>query len=135
MKKNTIITVLVASVAGLAMMTSCGSKRDPGRTYMPDMSYSRAVETYAPLDSLLFTTDQKNPGDKIYYNSKPVEGTIERGEMFPYTMPNDSLGYKMSAQVKNPLPPLVGRTALKQPGYLILTAQFVMAPGQWVTGQ
>lgn len=106
MKKNTIITVLCFSIAGLAVMTGCDSKRQPGKIYMPDMTYSRAVETYAPLDSLLFTDDQLNPGDKIFYNRKPVDGTIAVGELFPYTLPNDSVGYAMSAQVKNPVPAL-----------------------------
>ena len=100
MKKNTIITVLLFSVAGLAVMTGCENKRNPGKIYMPDMTYSRALETYAPLD-------------EIYYNSKPVEGTIGRGELFPYTLPNDSLGYAMSAQVKNPLPPLVTKDSIE----------------------
>lgn len=113
MKKNTIITVLLFSVAGLTVMTSCENKRKPGRIYMPDMAYSRAVETYAPLDSMLFTTDKANPGDKIYYNRKPVDGTIEVGELFPYTLPNDSNGYIMSAQVKNPLPPLNHKDSLE----------------------
>ncbi len=113
MKKNTIITVLLLSIAGLAVMTGCDNKRKPGKIYMPDMAYSRALETYAPLDSMFFTTDKKNPGDEIYYNSKPVDGTIGRGELFPYTLPNDSAGYAMSAQVKNPLPPLVGKDSLE----------------------
>ena len=113
MKKNTIITVLLFSVAGLAVMTGCENKRKPGKIYMPDMTYSRALETYAPLDSAFFTTDAKNPGDEIFYNRKPVEGTIGRGELFPYTLPNDSLGYAMSAQVKNPLPPLVTKDSLE----------------------
>jgi len=76
---------------------------------MPDMTYSRALETYTLLDSTYFTTDKNNAGDEIYYNQMPVSGSIGRGEMFPYTLPNDSNGYKLSAQVKNPLPPLVGK--------------------------
>lgn len=76
---------------------------------MPDMAYSRAVESYALLDSTVFTTDAAKRGDEIYYNSKPVDGTIKVGELFPYTLPNDSAGYAMSAEVKNPLPPLAGK--------------------------
>lgn len=64
---------------------------------MPDMAYSRAYEAYAP-------NDLKQEG--INYVPYPVEGTIRRGDLFPYTLPNDSNGYKMSAQVKDPLPPL-----------------------------
>jgi hypothetical protein len=113
MKNYTIISLLILSVAGVTVMTSCGGKRDAGAIYMPDMTYSRAVETYAPMDSLMFTADFNNPGAKIYYNRKPVEGTIQRGELFPYTLPNDSNGYRMSAQVKNPLPPLKGIDSLE----------------------
>ena len=113
MKKNTIITVLLFSVAGLTVMTGCENKRKPGKIYMPDMTYSRALETYTPLDSAFFTTDTKNPGDEIYYNRMPVNGTVGRGELFPYTLPNDSLGYAMSAQVKNPMPPLVTKDSLE----------------------
>ena len=113
MKNYTIISLLILSVAGVTVMTSCGGKRDPGAIYMPDMTYSRAVETYAPMDSLMFTADFNNPGAKIYYNRKPVAGTIQRGELFPYTLPNDSNGYRMSAQVKNPLPPLKGIDSLE----------------------
>ena len=113
MKKNTIITALILAVTGVSVLTSCGNNNKPGKIYMPDMAYSRAVETYAPLDSLTFTADYKTPGAKIFYNSKPVAGTIPRGELFPYTLPNDSAGYAMSAQVRNPLPPLIGRDSLE----------------------
>ncbi|MEO6719252.1 MAG: cytochrome c [Ferruginibacter sp.] len=113
MKKTTIITVLILSVAGIGLLTGCHNKRNPGRIYMPDMGYSRALETYSELDSLQFTNNAKNPGGKIFYNRKPVTGTIERSELFPYTLPNDSNGYTMSAQVKNPLPPLVGKDSLE----------------------
>jgi mono/diheme cytochrome c family protein len=79
------------------IFTSCGSKREPGRVYMPDMAYSRAYEAYAP-------NNLKKEG--INYLNYPVTGTIRRGDLFAYTLPNDSNGYKMAAEVKNPLPPL-----------------------------
>ena len=83
-------------VAGLFTI-GCGSKRDPGKIYMPDMAYSRAYEAYSA----------NNLQDKnINYIPSPVDGTIKRGELFPYTLPNDSNGYKLSAGVQNPLPPL-----------------------------
>ena len=113
MKKNTIIIVLMLTMAGAALMSSCDSKREPGKIYMPDMGYSRAIETYSELDSNYFTTDKANPGDEIYYNRMPVPGTIARGELFPYTLPNDSVGYRLSAQVKNPLPPLTGADSVE----------------------
>lgn len=104
---------LVFCIAELTVMTGCDNKRHPGKIYMPDMTYSRALETYSPLDSAYFTSDTTNPGDEIYYNRKPVIGTLARGELFPYTLPNDTSGYAMSAQVKNPLPPLTGKDSLE----------------------
>ncbi|MEO6732397.1 MAG: cytochrome c [Ferruginibacter sp.] len=129
MKKNTIIAVLILSIAGLTVMTGCENKRSPGKIYMPDMTYSRAVETYAPLDSAFFTTDKKNPGDEIYYNRKPVEGTIRRNDLFPYTLPNDSAGYTMSAQVKNPLPPLAGIDSLEAARLFNINCAICHGPG------
>ena len=97
MKKIKVIISFVALVGLLALVQSCDSKRQPGKIYMPDMAYSRAYEAYAPND--LAKQD-------INYVQYPVEGTIRRGELFPYTLPNDSNGYKMSATVMNPLPAL-----------------------------
>ena len=48
MKKIRIILSFVMIIGIVTIMDSCGSKRDPGRTYMPDMAYSRAYEAYAP---------------------------------------------------------------------------------------
>ena len=102
MKK--IATLFTATLATAVMFVSCDSKREPGKVYMPDMAYSRAYETYALRDSSVFTTDVAERGSsKIFYNNKPVMGTIKRGELFPYTLPNDSNGYKMSATVMNPI--------------------------------
>jgi len=85
-------------------ISGCKSHGEPGRIYMPDMAYSRAYETYAKRDSLKFTTDESKRGSSmIFYNNLPARGTIKRGELFPYTMANDSNGYKMSATVKNPI--------------------------------
>ncbi|UEG50698.1 cytochrome c [Ferruginibacter lapsinanis] len=108
MKRITYLTaVLITAI--IVTITSCDSKREPGKIYMPDMAYSRAVESYALLDSTIFTDDVTKAGSKIFYNRVPVLGTVARGEMFPYTLPNDSAGYAQSASVKNPLTtPLVG---------------------------
>ena len=102
MKRPIYIIALMASAVALA--AGCKDKRDPGRVYMPDMAYSRAYESYAEHDSANFTIDPLNKGGKmIYYNSSPVAGTIKKGERtYPYTLPNDSNGYRMSASVKNP---------------------------------
>jgi mono/diheme cytochrome c family protein len=102
MKQKISIAVIVLT-AGVAFFSSCDSKRQPGKVYMPDMAYSRAYESYAPHDSAVFTMDMTKKGDRIFYNSMPANGTIKRGELFPYTLPNDSNGYIMSAAVKNPL--------------------------------
>lgn len=102
MKKITF--TCIGLFAGAVVLSSCYSKRSPGRVYMPDMAYSRAYETYAERDSTAFTTDiSKRGGSTIYYDNKPAGGTIKRGELFPYTLPNDSNGYKMSASVPNPI--------------------------------
>ena len=105
MKKIVIISTLILTTA--AVFTGCGSKRTPGRIYMPDMAYSRAYETYAARDSAIFTMDPADAGSKIFYNNMPPAGTIKRGELFPFNVPNDSNGLiNLSSQVKNPLPPL-----------------------------
>jgi mono/diheme cytochrome c family protein len=110
MKQSNFLTVVLIAAILAAGFSSCSSnKKEPGRIYMPDMAYSRAIESYALLDSSVFTTDPAKRGEEIFYNSKPVDGTIKVGELFPYTLPNDSAGYAMSAQVKNPLPPLTGK--------------------------
>lgn len=95
MKKLSIIVVLVALVAW-----SCSDvRRSPGRVYMPDMAYSRAVETYSSLDTL--------HAQGINYNALPVPGTIKRGESFPFAITQDKAGdttnYVASKQVASPL--------------------------------
>ncbi len=93
MKKILFVT---GSLALMVAMISCGGpRREEGRAYMPDMSYSRAYETYASTEAL----------DKagVHYTAKPVDGTIARGEMAAYPYQNDSVGYAKSAEVKNPL--------------------------------
>jgi cytochrome c553 len=107
MKKNTLIISLALLLTGIMVVTGCSNDNSqPGRVYMPDMYYSRAVETYSLLDTALFTSDTAERGEKIFYNFSPVTGSIRRGDFFPYTVPNDSTGYKLSAMTKNPLPPL-----------------------------
>jgi len=102
MKKVATFTIVLLAMS--IAFFSCDSKREPGKIYMPDMAYSRAYETYAERDSSKFTTNPaERGGSKIYYDNNPVSGSIKRGEMFPYHLPNDSNGYKMSASVVNPL--------------------------------
>ena len=102
MKK--IATILILVLATTFVFISCDTKRQPGKIYMPDMAYSRAYETYAERDSSTFSMNiQERGGSKIFYNAMPATGTIKRGEFMPYTLPNDSNGYKMSAMVPNPI--------------------------------
>ncbi len=106
MKLKKIIWVTAVAATVVATVGSCGVKREPGTIYMPDMAYSRAYETNALLDSSMFTSSEPAAGHKIFYNRRPVPGTMERGEIAAYTLPNDSVGYRMSAGVVNPLGPL-----------------------------
>ena len=106
MKKIAIIATLILSMA--VVFISCDNKRQPGKIYIPDMAYSRAYETYASRDSSTFTADPTDLGHRIFFNNLPAAGTIKRGELFPFTLPFDSAGYAMSAQVKNPVSDLTG---------------------------
>ncbi|MBO9618012.1 MAG: cytochrome c [Niabella sp.] len=92
MKKYLIISVIAAGV-----LTGCGADKKPGYSYMPDMTYSQAYETYAS------TSDLTKEG--VFYNRKPVPGTVARGEdaEFVFTLAHDSAGYAQAAQLKNPL--------------------------------
>lgn len=102
--KRLINFPLIAAITLIALGSSCKDKRSTGSIYMPDMAYSRTYEAYDLLDSTLFTNDMFDKGgNKIYFNASPSAGTIKRGEMFPYTLPNDSAGYAASATVQNPL--------------------------------
>ncbi len=94
MKKFWIISIFAAV---LVAMISCSKvRRSPGRVYMPDMAYSRAVETYSSTEGL-----QK---EGVHYTALPVKGTIARGDMLDiYPYENDSIGYVQSASFTNPL--------------------------------
>ena len=106
MKKNNIISALALALTAVAVITGCDSKRQPGKIYMPDMAYSRALETYSLLNDTVFTDNSNKLGHEIFYNRRPVDGTVPIGELFAYTLPNDSNGYKLSSEVKNPQPAL-----------------------------
>jgi mono/diheme cytochrome c family protein len=90
------ISIFSGMLAAMVAMIGCSDvRRDPGSVYMPDMNYSRAYETYASTEALTQAG--------VHYNATPVSGTIARGEMAAYPYKNDSAGYAMSANVKNPL--------------------------------
>ena len=92
-------TSIIACLTAVVVLASCSDvKRKPGSIYMPDMAYSRAYESYA---------DHSNLAEAgIFYNSKPVEGTISREEDMPFHIAKDAAGdttnYTASKQVKNP---------------------------------
>ena len=98
-----VVTVVISMVS-----SSCGGvKRHAGTAYMPDMAYSRAYETYIERDSnFTMSRDSANMHHWIFYNNRPVAGTMRMGELMPYEIANDSAGYAMSATVVNPLPML-----------------------------
>lgn len=99
--KKTIYLLLIASTS---IMISCkGPKREPGRVYMPDMSYSRAYESYPNLDSTIFTEIDSLAGGRIYYDRKPVSGTVKRGQMGVYHGTNDSIGVSGASAFLNPI--------------------------------
>lgn len=97
MKKTRILLSFIIMISLISLVESCDTKREPGKTYMPDMAYSRSYQAYA---------SNNLANENINYIQYPVEGTIRRGDLFPYVLPNDTTGYKMSADIKDPLPPL-----------------------------
>ncbi len=108
MKKIAIIATLIIT-AGVVLI-SCNNKRNPAKGFMPDMAYSRAYESYAARDSAIFTMDPNDAGHKIFFNNLPPAGTLKRGELYPFNVPNDSNGLlNLSSLVKNPLEPLTGK--------------------------
>jgi mono/diheme cytochrome c family protein len=67
-----------ALVAGVALAASCNSgefHRNTGRTYAPDMVYSRAVDYYHGFEKI--------EAEKGTYTKMPVLGTIAREQAMP----------------------------------------------------
>ena len=110
MKKLFYISSLFVAIA----ITSCSDNgnRNPHNVYMPDMAYSRAYETYAYRDSAVFTTNEAERGQKIFYNNLPVSGSIARGEEMPFSLTKDIAGdttnYTKSKEVKSPVDTMTG---------------------------
>jgi len=122
MKKLFVILAIIS--AGVVIVSCSDIRRKPGRIYMPDMAYSRAYETYAERDSDKFTTDAREAGYKIFYNNRPVAGTIARGEEMPFhiakDVPGDTANYVASKQVKNPYDSSLSKTELAEAERLYL---------------
>jgi len=73
MNKKYLITLFVAGAGILASCNSGGTRRNPGKVYMPDMFYSRAYDAYT-----------ENPVTPDGLTSQaPVAGTIARGHALP----------------------------------------------------
>lgn len=84
MKKTVLYSFILA---GSALMVACNSgdiRRNPGKTYAPDMTYSQAYDAY--------TT---NPVTANGLTSQlPVSGTVARGQALPNHLKEaDSLAY------------------------------------------
>lgn len=85
---NKIKSIVIAGLGltlGLASCDSGNMRRTPGHIYAPDMTYSRAYETY---------TSNPNFGDGLT-SRQPVSGTIARGHEMPdHLAEGDSNAYK-----------------------------------------
>lgn len=107
----TLFNKITVAVAALVVLSSCGGpKRKPGRTYMPDMAYSRAYESYPDLDTNIFTSSEGQAGNKIYYDRLPVPGTVKQGLITVYHGTNDSVGIVGSKTLVNPVDTLMSAT-------------------------
>jgi hypothetical protein len=91
------LSVLFVCALAVFVVVSCGDnvRREPGRTYMPDMATSRAYETYSDHSNLA--------NDGINYTTMPVEGTVARDMELPYHLKNDSAGIAMSNSLVSPI--------------------------------
>jgi len=112
------LPVILIFIGGIAVAGCSDVRRHPGDIYMPDMGYSRAYETYIERDTTYFTNDSTNPHDLIFYNNRPVAGTIMRGEDVSFTLPKDKAGdstyYVASKAVQNPLENNISAADLKE---------------------
>jgi hypothetical protein len=82
--KSIVVAGLLAGL-GLAACNSGGMRRNPGKTYAPDMTYSRAYDAY---------TANPNFADSMT-SRLPVPGTVARGHQLPdHMVEGDTNGYK-----------------------------------------
>lgn len=91
------ISIILGLLTVTVVMISCSDiKRTPGKVYMPDMAYSRAVETYSDHSYL--------NAEGINYNARPVAGTVSRNGEVIYEMLKDTTGaYALAYNLVNPL--------------------------------
>ena len=90
-----LITYICFGFVLLMVMDSCrNDPNHPGRTFMPDMAYSKAYETYS---------HNPNFSDSLTART-PVEGTIPRG-FSPYHYAFTKEDYERAGEeLKNPVP-------------------------------
>lgn len=85
---NKIKSIVVASLGIAICLASCNTgemRRNPGRIYAPDMTYSRAYDAY---------TTNPNFSDSLT-SRPPVAGTIARGHEMPdHLTEGDTQAYK-----------------------------------------
>jgi mono/diheme cytochrome c family protein len=85
MKKKYLVTLVVAGAALAAACNSGGIRRNPGKTYAPDMTYSQAYDAYTKNNGV--TRDS-------LVSQLPVAGTIARGQALPdHLTEADSVAY------------------------------------------
>lgn len=72
MNKNHILSIIAAGSLALVACNSGDIRRNPGKTYVPDMVYSRAYDAYT-----------KGPVEGEATSLKPVKGTIAQGHALP----------------------------------------------------
>lgn len=79
MNKRFFVTIILGGALALSACNSGGVRRNPGKIYAPDMTYSRAYDAYT-----------ENPIFEDGLTSrKPVAGTIARGNDLPYHIDQD----------------------------------------------
>lgn len=84
--RSIVVGTLIVGLAMAACNTG-GKRRNPGKTYAPDMTYSRAYDAYTEGDSAIFRNGQ--------VSQLPVPGTIARGHELPDRLvEGDTTAYK-----------------------------------------
>lgn len=96
MKRSTIVFCGLAALL-IAVIGCSDVKRTRGKAYMPDMSESRAYETYST--NPVFADGRTSQG--------PVAGTVKRGDQYPVHIEMDNMGdtanYFASRALPNPI--------------------------------
>ncbi|MDI9337579.1 MAG: DUF3341 domain-containing protein [Alphaproteobacteria bacterium] len=86
-------------ITSLSACSNGDAGREQNRVYMPDMAYSRAVETYDDKEHIT------NKG--IFYNAEPAKGSIARGSDIPFLIakdtPGSTLNYLAAQKIINPI--------------------------------